>query len=94
MSVSSRVEYSRICISLLFFISLLLLLRCIIDVHYIQLSGIRHDNQSQPVLLIEMSPSSSPHAHIEFELFPMDQKSDYRLHFTVEPVKAIYDAVS
>lgn len=54
----------------------------------------RHNKQHQPALLLEMLPSSFPHMHIEFELFPVDQKSDYRFHLTIEPLKIIYDAVS
>ena len=44
--------------------------------------------------LIRAKPSSSPSVHIEFELFPADQRSDYRLHMMVEPLKVVYDAVS
>ena len=54
----------------------------------------RQNKQIQPILLIELLSSFSPHVHAEFELFPLDQKSDYRLHMTVAPIRAIYDAVS
>jgi hypothetical protein len=92
MSISSRLEYSRLYNP--FFISLLMLLRCLIDLQYIQVSGMRQNKQIEPILLIEMLSSFSPHVHAEFELFPLDQKSDYRLHMTVAPIRAIYDAVS
>ncbi len=71
-----------------------MLLRCLIDLQYIQVSGMRQNKQIEPILLIEMLSSFSPHVHAEFELFPLDQKSDYRLHMTVAPIRAIYDAVS
>ncbi len=79
---------------ILFFTCHLLLLRCVIDLQTIQIFGMRHNKQHQPALLLEMLPSSFPHMHIEFELFPVDQKSDYRFHLTIEPLKIIYDAVS
>lgn len=72
----------------------LLSLRCVIDLQTIQIFNMGHNLQDRPMLLLEMLPSSSPHVHIEFEFFPEDQKSDYRLRMTIEPLKVIYDAVS
>jgi hypothetical protein len=69
-------------------------LRCVIDLQSIYIFGMRYNEQHQPPLLLQMLPSLSPHVHAEFELSPMDQKSDYRLHLTIEPLKIIYDAVS
>jgi hypothetical protein len=61
------------------------------DLQTIRIFGMCHE---QSMLLLEMLPSTSPHLHVEFELFPLDQKSDYRLHMDIEPLKIIYDAVS
>jgi hypothetical protein len=66
----------------------------VIDLQSIQIFGMGYNKQYRPTLLLEMLPSSSPDVHVEFELFPVDQKSDYRLHLTIEPFKIIYDAVS
>lgn len=65
-----------------------------LDLQTIQVFGMGHNKLHRPPLLLEILPSSSPNVHIEFELFPEDQKSDYRLHLTVEPLKITYDAVS
>ncbi len=53
-----------------------------------------HNRQHHSPLLLEMHSSSSPHVHIEFELFPVDQKSDYSLRLNMEPMKIIYDTVT
>jgi len=53
-----------------------------------------YNKQRHSPLLVEMFSSSSPHVHIEFELFPADQRSDYRLHLDISPMKIIYDTVS
>ncbi len=65
-----------------------------IDLQSIRIFGMRHNKQHRPILLMEMFPSTVPLVHVEFELFPEDRKSDYRLYFTIEPLKIIYDAVS
>ncbi len=54
----------------------------------------RHNKYHKSPLLLEMFPSHFPHVHLEFELFPTDHKSDYRLRLTIEPLKIMYDAVS
>lgn len=41
-----------------------------------------------------IAPEFSPFVHVEFDLFPVDKKSDYRFHITVEPLKIFHDAVS
>jgi hypothetical protein len=50
--------------------------------------------QSRPLLATEVSISTRPLIHVELELSPMDNKSDYRLYLVIEPLKIAYDAVS
>lgn len=54
----------------------------------------RHNKHHPAAILMEIRPSSSPNIHIEFELFPEDQLSDYRLHLTIQPLRFTYDTVS
>ena len=65
-----------------------------IDLQTVQIFGMYCNNRQPPVLMTGISPSSSPFVHAEFELFPADKKSDYRLYLVIEPLKIFHDAVS
>ena len=57
--------------------------------------GMGFNKQHQLPVLLEICPSlSSPNIHIQFELFPEDQMSDYRLHLIIQPMRFVYDTVS
>jgi hypothetical protein len=65
-----------------------------VDLQTIQIFGMQCNNQKAPILMMGIAPGFSPFVHVEFELFPVDKKSDYRFHMTVEPLKIFHDAVS
>ena len=76
------------------FINIRFLLRCLIDLQTLHIYGMQSNNQQRPVLIMGTISLDSPFIHIEFELFPVDKKSDYRLCLVIEPLKFFYDAVS
>lgn len=51
------------------------------------------NKKSSSSLILEMSSSLLPHIHIQLELFPSNQISDYSFEMIVQPFRIIYDAV-
>jgi hypothetical protein len=60
------------------FLSCLVLADLLFLLRRCQIDGIDRDKQRRATLIRE-KPSSFPSAHIEFELFPADHRSDHRL---------------
>jgi len=51
------------------------------------------DNRTRPLLAKEAKKSNLPLIEIEFELSPLDKKSDYRLYLVIGMLRIEYDAV-
>ena len=60
----------------------------------IEIFGLKTPEQLQrPLLLTASSKSCLPLMRMEFELAPIDKKSDYRFSLIFEPITVIYHAV-
>ncbi|CAF3445520.1 unnamed protein product [Rotaria socialis] len=83
---NTRIDYKRRAIS-----SSILLA---IDLGYFRIFGLKFNDHNQPLILASTSDSLNSLVHIEFELAPIDKKSDYRFSLTMEPMAIIYDAAT
>ncbi|CAF0711791.1 unnamed protein product [Adineta steineri] len=66
-------------------------IECMIDLQTVNIYGMKSNNGERPILITGVTSSFSPFVHVEFELFPADKKSDYRLYLVIEPLKVFYD---
>jgi hypothetical protein len=69
------------------------ILRLVLDLGYFQIFGLKSGDEHRPLMLTSARKSSNSLMHIEFELAPINKKSDYRFLLIMEPLTIIYDAV-
>ena len=69
--------------------------RLVLDLGYFQIFGLKSVEQHhRPLMLTSATKSLNSLIHIEFELAPIDKKSDYRFLLIMEPLTIIYHAVN
>ncbi|CAF1109897.1 unnamed protein product [Adineta ricciae] len=68
-------------------------IECMIDLQTAHIYGMQSNKEQRPILIMGTMSTFSPFVHVEFELFPADKKSDYRLHLVMQPLKVFYDEV-
>lgn len=64
------------------------------EIYSVKVFGMGFNRQDDLPVLLEICPSLCPSIHIQLELFPEDQLSDYRLHLLIQPIRFLYDTVS
>jgi hypothetical protein len=71
--------------------------RFIIDIQSFVIYGIQVDQRQRSILVkgkkSSSSLSSQSQMHSELEMSPIDKRSDYRFHCSIQPLYAVYDAV-
>lgn len=67
--------------------------RFTVSLQTMSIHGMETDNRTRPLLATEAIQSNLPLIQIEFELSPLDKKSDYRLYLVIGALRIEYDAV-
>ncbi|UJR29329.1 hypothetical protein I4U23_010541 [Adineta vaga] len=66
-------------------------IECLIDLQTTHIYGMQSNREQRPILIMGRISSFSPFLHVEFELFPVDKKCDYRLQLIIQPLKVFYN---